>query len=178
MRLLIIGLIVLIIGLAGVYGAGSSLPVEMTTIRGAQFRADMDRVWHTITDYAQAAEWNPDVVSVKAIPDPENNEETLWHLIDAQDNYMILRVSTPIPKKLQRSEIVETDLPFTGVWEFEVTPNEDGTFVKLIEKSRIPNPFVRFATYYIVGNDYGITRYFNAMADHFVEEIEIQELAH
>ncbi len=178
MRIILVSLTLLIVALAGVYGAGSSLPVEMTTIRGAQFRADVDLLWKIITDYENLPQWNSRIASVSPVPDPDDEESNLWHVVDVQDHYMILQVSNPRPGRLHRSEILETDLPFTSVWEFEIIPNDKGAFLKITDKTKIPNPFVRFVIYYIVGSDYGVDNFFNALAVHFVEDIEIQELAH
>jgi uncharacterized protein YndB with AHSA1/START domain len=176
MRFLLILLFFLTVVTAGIYGAGSSLPEEMITVRGAQFKAPVDEVWDLITNYEQLPRWNDGIASVTPIPEPQT-KETLWDIVDNDDRHMLLKVTHSEPKIRHRAEIMENDMPFRGSWQFTLTPNDEGTWLTLEERSIIKSPFLRFLTYYVLGSDYGIRAYLESMARHLVQEITIKELA-
>lgn len=175
MRLLLTLIAFLFVAVMGIYGAGSALPEEMITIRGAQYKTSVDDMWEVVTDYPAMSRWNDNVVSVTPLPDID--QKTLWDMEDGDGRHMILKVIASEEHKRHRVDIVENDLPFLGSWIFEFTANEGGTWLKLEEHSRIPNPFLRFFAYYVLGSDYGVNAYLHALARHFVQDIEIKELA-
>lgn len=160
----------------GVYGAGSALPEEVVTIRGARYKASVEEVWSAVTDYSTMRRWNDNIVSVTPVPEPKT-QETLWDIEDGDGRHMMLKVVASEDLKRHQVEIVKNDLPFLGSWLFEFSPDDGGTFLKLEERSRIENPFLRFVTYYILGSDYGVKAFLQALARHFVQDIEIKELA-
>jgi hypothetical protein len=176
MRWLLILLVIFGVATVGVYGAGSALPEEMITIRGAQYKAPVEKVWEVVTDYQSMSKWNDNIVSVTPVPDPET-QDTLWDMEDGDGKHMMLKVVASEDLKRHRVDIIKNDMPFLGSWVFEFTPNEGGTWLKLEEHSRIKNPFLRFLTYYVLGSDYGVDAYLQAIARHFVQDIEIKELA-
>lgn len=176
MRFLLILLFFLTVAAAGVYGAGSSLPKEMITVRGAQFKAPVAEVWDLVTNYERLPRWNDGIASVTPIPEPQT-KETLWDIVDNDDRHMLLKVTHSEPQVRHRAEIIKNDMPFQGSWQFTLTPNEEGTWLTLEEKSVIKSPFLRFLTYYVLGSDYGIRAYLQSLARHLVQEIKIKELA-
>ncbi len=176
MRLLLIILFFLTVVTAGIYGAGSALPEEMITIRGAQFKAPVEEVWDMVTNYEAMPKWNDGIASVTPIPDTQT-KETLWDIVDNEDHHMVLKVTRSEPQKIHRSEIIKNDLPFLGSWQFEFTANEAGTWLKLEEHSFIKSPFLRFFTYYILGSDYGIRIFLESLGRHLVQDVDIKELA-
>jgi uncharacterized protein YndB with AHSA1/START domain len=176
MRFFLLLLALLIVLTTGVYGAGSALPEEMITIRGAQYKAPPEELWELVTNYPEMRRWNDSIDNVTALPDPET-KETLWDMTDSDGRHLVLKVVVSEPMKLHRAEIIENDLPFLGSWQFEFTANDKGTWLKLTEHSRITNPFLRFATYYVLGSDYGTNAFLQAIGRHFLQEVEIKELA-
>lgn len=176
MRWLLIFLVILVIGGVGVYGAGSALPEEMVTIRGAQYKAPVAKLWKLVTNYQDMKRWNDGIEAVTAIPEV-GTKETLWDVQDAEGRHMVLKVIVSEENKMHLVKIIKNDLPFTGSWRFEFTENNNGTWLKMEEHSRISNPFLRFFTYYVLGNDYGVQAYLMALARYLVQDIQIKELA-
>lgn len=176
MRWLLIFLIILVVATMGVYGAGSALPEEMITLRGARYKASVDKIWALVTDYPQMTRWNDGIASVTPIPE-EETKETLWDIADAEGRHMVLKVISSEEHKTHTVKIIKSDLPFTGSWRFEFSEDETGTWLKMEERSHTSNPFLRFFTYYVLGSDYGMRAYLLALARHLVEDIEIKELA-
>lgn len=166
--------IVLFVIVAGVYGAGSALPENIVTVRIAQYRTHIDKVWGAIHDYKNLPEWNSYIASARQLPNP-GSDKPLWHLEASSGMNMVVEVTASASNVLHHVDIVENDLPFTAKWEFEFMEKDGGTLLKLRETSQIENPFVRFFRYYVVGIDKGMRVYMNELADHFVEKIEIKE---
>jgi uncharacterized protein YndB with AHSA1/START domain len=160
----------------GLYGAGSALPEEMVTIRGAQYQQPVDKIWPLVTDFAQLKRWNDAIANVTPIP-AENIQETLWDVEDAEGRHMVLKVLLKEDHKAYQVKIIRNDLPFTGNWRFEFTTNEKGTWLKMEERSHISNPFLRVFAYYVLGSDYGVKAYLLALARHLGQSVEIKELA-
>lgn len=175
MRWLLIFILFIIVALAGVYGAGSALPETMVTLRGAQFKAPVGEVWNLVTNYPEMPNWNDGIA--KVTPIPGEDKTTLWDIEDNDGRHMVLKVVHSEQYHLHHSEIIANDQPFKGSWKFELTANDGGTWLKLEEHSRISNPFLRFVTYYILGSDYGIRTFLQALGRHLVQDVEIKELA-
>ena len=54
---------------------------------------------------------------------------------------------------------------------------QNGALIKMREMSVIPNPFVRFFRYYVIGIDKGMHIYLQSLGKHFGENIEVKEVA-
>ncbi len=166
----------IIVAAVGIYGAGSALPVSHTVIRAAYFKQPVQTVWDSIASYEKIPQWNKDITRVTKLPDHEGH--AIWRAEDKNGGYMILEIEQSEAPRLHKSRIVETNLPFSGVWIFELKADAEhgGSYLKLTEKSEIPSPFFRFMTYYFFGIDMGIRRFLNSLGASFGETPAIQEL--
>jgi hypothetical protein len=176
MRWLLLFFILLIIASLGVYGAGSALPEEVVTIKGAQLNVPVEDVWQKVTDYPAMPKWNESIATVTPVPNPDT-KEVLWDLEDGNGRHQILKVVASVEKTRHQVEIIENDLPFLGSWKFEFSENKGGTWLRLEEHAVIQNPFLRFFVYYILGAGKGAEDFLHALGNHFMQNIEVKNLA-
>jgi hypothetical protein len=69
--------------------------------------------------------------------------------------------STPPSRFVTR--IIRKDLPFGGTWTYEFVPHGAGTTLTITERGEVYNPFFRFVSRFIVGQEGSIDRYFTAL---------------
>lgn len=169
-------IVILIVAAVGIYGAGSALPASHTVIRAAYYQQPVETVWESISNYEKLPEWNRDIVRIKRQADHEGHP--VWRAEDKEGGYMVLEIEQSEAPHLHKSRIVETNLPFSGVWIFELKADAErgGSYLKLTEKSEIGSPFFRFIAYYFVGIDLGVRRFLKSLGGKFGESPIIQEL--
>ncbi len=59
--------------------------------------------------------------------------------------------------------IIRKDLPFGGTWTYELVPRGAGTTLTITERGEVYNPFFRFVSRFIVGQEGSIDSYFAAL---------------
>jgi hypothetical protein len=59
--------------------------------------------------------------------------------------------------------IIRKDLPFGGTWTYEFVPQGSGTTLTITERGEVYNPFFRFVSRFIVGQEGSIDSYFAAL---------------
>lgn len=177
MRLTLLVPTLLVVSLAGVYGAGSALPEERTTIRGAQYRVPRDIIWQMVSDVKATGSWDKDIAEIRTIPDPESNYGNLWHLEYTNGQYSVLRVKNLPEQFLQQREIVDASTLPPGQWNISAVENNKGTFIKINATAKTKNPWMRFLRHYVLSSDTEIRYYLEGLAAHYDTKITIQELA-
>ena len=98
-------------------------------------------VWAALTDYAAMPQWWPAVKSVR-FETRSNGEVITWNT-DARSRQIGFRTKEEqAPVRLVR-EIVSDDLPFGGIWTFELVEEKGVTSVTLTEDGFIKPPLFR-----------------------------------
>jgi hypothetical protein len=59
--------------------------------------------------------------------------------------------------------IIRKDLPFGGTWTYEFVPQGKGTTLTITERGEVYNPFFRFVSRFIVGQEGSIDGYLAAL---------------
>jgi hypothetical protein len=162
---------------AGIYGAGSALPVERTIIRGAQFDVPAPIIWQSLQSVPAVSVWYQRMEKLRSLPDPFDPEKNIWHAEYADGNYMVIRDEVLREGMLARWSIVDSDRMDKGNWEFLVTPNQRGSFVKVTAKISTENPWIRFLRRYVLDSDRNISDMLKALGKHFDNPVMIKELA-
>jgi hypothetical protein len=63
---------------------------------------------------------------------------------------------------------------FSGDWEFELSPEGEGTRLKLTEHGRVPGPVFRAMMHYMFGEKTTIRQYLAALAANFGEKARLE----
>lgn len=155
-------LIVLVIGLL--------TPQEHHATRAVNINQPPQMIWDTINDHANEQKWRDDISNVTAAG--ERNGKPIW-----QENYkdgntvqLLTTESTP-PTRIVR-EIAEEG-PFSGRWEIDIKPSGNGSTVRVTEIGKVPNPFFRFVSKYIIGHTTFMERYLKNLAVKFGDKPEV-----
>ena len=171
----LMGLVLLgMVGLAAVFGAGSVLPREQTLIRGLSVKAPIEQVWQAITDYASSPAWTGNT-RVERLSDQEGH--AVWRIAGVDGHVTTLMVEVAEAPKYQRVLLLEAPGIEGGSWSFELSPQPDGgTFVKMTQSGKLKNPLWRFLSRYFVGPDVTLQRYLEALGQKFGGAGKVQEL--
>ena len=141
--LLILGVIVTLVILAGMffYLIGRAQPMRHTASITFTLPKSRAIVWAALTDYAAMSKWWPAVKAIR-LETRANGEVITWNT-DSHGKQVGFRTKEEkAPARLVR-EIVGDDLPFGGVWTYELTEVNGATQVKLTEDGFITPPLYR-----------------------------------
>lgn len=140
-----------------VFAGGAMLPQNHTVRSEITTAAAPDVAWSVITDYRNSPSWRPDVEKVE--PAPAQNGHDVWVERYKSGEKMTLEdVEVRGPTRLVR-KIVDKDLPYGGVWTFEITPDGSGSKIAITEDGEVYNPAFRFIGKFILGNDMAMKQF-------------------
>lgn len=169
-RSLFSAVLLLFLLIAGVTIAGTLMPEHHVASRWVELRQPPPEVWRTITDFAGAAAWRPDIEKVE--PGVDGTGRSVWIEVDASgEGIAYATVEEAPPSKLVR-EIADPELPFGGTWTFELQPTEQGTRLTITERGFVPNPIVRFISAVFIGHTSFMERYLIALGSKYGERVE------
>ena len=133
------------------YFIGRTLPEKHTAKFSTLLPAPPEAVWTVITDYSKMPEWWPAVKSILLETRP-NGEVWTWNQDSRGHKIAFRTIEEKAPRRLVR-EIVGDNLPFSGTWTFELTPEGATTRLTLTEDGFIKPPLFRFIATYFIGLD-------------------------
>ena len=159
--------------LAGVWGAGSVLPREQTTIRGIFVKAPVAQVWETLTKYEDAPRW-AGMVSAHRLADRKG--KPVWLLRGSHEEEMVLMIEGQQPPTVHQVRLIEGTRFFEATWLFQLTEQPEGTFVKLTQTSIISNPLMRFVAARLDLLDKGMRQYLQMLGRKYGDTVKVEEL--
>ncbi len=171
LRTLLVGILVTLAGALGLVALSAAiglfLPRDHTASRSLRTRQTPEAVWQTITDFQNEPRWLSEVVSVERLSASDGRE--VWReTYRSGDSLTMETVETVPPRRLVR-RITDEGGPFSGRWEFEITPLPDGSRLNITEHGTIPNPLFRFVARFIIGHTAAMERYLTDLAAKFGE---------
>jgi uncharacterized protein YndB with AHSA1/START domain len=157
----LLGLLVLI------FVTGMLLSKAHVVSRSLKIKAPPDKLWPVIGDFENVPTWHPQVIQVERLPDHHGRE--VWRET-YKGGYRITLETTEClpPRRLIRSIAAEKG-PFTGCWEFEITPAEEGCRLTITEKGEVSNPVFRFMFRLFMDPAMYLEKYLKALAAKFGE---------
>jgi uncharacterized protein YndB with AHSA1/START domain len=100
------------------------------------------QVWEKITAFEDYPEWQPALESVERLSGAGPETVIRQKRRDSRQP-LTLAVETWEPNKRLVLRTADADLPFSGTWDFELTPHLGGTKLKITERGEIANPGMR-----------------------------------
>ena len=150
---------------------GSLLPRDHVATRAARYHQTPESIWKAITDVDAMPSWREGLKAVKHLPDrnglPAHVEITSSGEIPMETVEMIA------PRKLV-GRIADPKLPFGGNWSFEITPDAQGSVLRITERGWISNPVFRFLSRFIFGYTGAIETYLKSLARKFGETAQME----
>lgn len=144
--LIILGTLVLLIAIVAIVGA--LLPRGHVATRTARIKAKPDAVWQVLTRVEELPSWRSDLTGVERLPD--RGGLPIWREKGRNGTMTIATEEFSPPSRL-RTRIADEGLPFGGSWTWELTPDGDGTKIRITENGEIYNPIFRFMARFVFG---------------------------
>lgn len=143
---------------------GAMLPKGHTASLSSKFRQPPQDLWEAITG---PPTWRPDIRSVQALA-PRNGHRT-WKEIDKHGGAITYEAMEEIPVARLITRIADPDLPYGGLWIYEITIEPDGCVLRITEDGEIYNPIFRFMARFAIGYTASMQAYLNALHAKFGE---------
>ncbi len=168
--LIIVGGLALLV--AVVWAIGATLPKDHVASRKLRLRQSPEVIWAAITDVDGFTAWRKDVKSIKKLP--EENGKPGW--VETMDMGEIpLRVEESVPPRKLVTRIADPNLPFGGIWTFEIEPVEGGATLRITEAGEVKPALFRFMSRFIFGQATTIEAYLKHLAAKFGEPVQMSE---
>ena len=119
------GLVLLAVIVAAI---GAMLPVKHHATRKAHFHATPEALYAIV---AGPPDWRPDVKAYGELPD-ENGHKTWWEQ-DSHGQKVRFELVEDTPPRRRVVRIADRNLPFGGVWTFEIAPAPEGADLRIHE---------------------------------------------
>jgi len=164
--------IIAVVGLA-VFAVivGLFLPPEHVASRTLRVERPPEVIWQVITDYADQPIWRSELSAIERLPDRQGHQ--VWRERHQQGRPITLEIAETIRPRRLVTRIADEGGPFSGRWEFDITPAGSGSQVTITEFGRLPNPFFRFVSRFIIGQTAFIEQYLSGLASKFGEPATI-----
>ena len=165
---LIAGMVLLLLILTGI---GATLPETHQASRTLHLSQSPEAVWEVITNRPEEPSWRNDVTSMERLPDRNGNQ--VWREVYRSGDSVVLEtIESQPPGRLVR-RIADDEGPFSGTWTYTVRGTDGGSTVNIEENGRVPNPFFRFVSKYVIGHELFLDTYLKALARKFGDEPRI-----
>jgi uncharacterized protein YndB with AHSA1/START domain len=153
-------------GVAGVLAvialAGCFLPRYHVAARTLKSKQPPEEVWKVISDFVATPAWHPEVKTVERVPDDRGRD--IWRETDKRGYPMLLETIEAVPPCRLVRAIDDQGGPFSGQWQFDLTPHGTGCWLTLTERGQIPNPFFRFMFRMFMTPTFYLEMYLRALA--------------
>jgi uncharacterized protein YndB with AHSA1/START domain len=165
------GVIVLLVLLCAVLAIlGSRVPVEHVAAVSVRVSRPIQEVWNLIADLEGHATWASGVTAVERLPDQDGKPAYRQRM--GRNAFVLVTESSEPPNRL-RGTISDDHGPFSGSWEYRLTPDGDGCRVTLTERGRVTQAMARGVMRHIVGYHIYIRRHLASIARKFGETAEV-----
>lgn len=128
---------------------GYMLPKSHVASVSARFAAPPDSIWASLTDVPTFPKWRPGLLRVEALPD--ENGQRGWRESGKHDA-VTYRVVELVPPRRLVTRIADQNLPYSGSWTYDLTPDGSGTRLTITENGEVYNPIFRFVSRFILGH--------------------------
>jgi len=162
-----IGIIVLVFGLIALYGL--TLPSAHQVSRTILIKQSPEVIWQTITDFANAPAWNANVATIEKLPDRSGHE--VWRETYKNGYGLTLETLERAPPTHLVRLIADVDGPFTGRWEYALTPIDGGCRITITEFGEVANPYFRVMAKLFMNLATHLEIYLAALATKFGEPV-------
>ncbi len=147
LKVLKIGSIALIGGVALLFAIGLLLPEWHIASRTIRLHQSPEAVWRVLTDYPSMPGWRKELVRVERTKVQEAGvTKVIWteHL---KNGYEVpLEDLRSDPPHLLIRRIADPRMPFGGTWKYELQPDGGGCLVKVTESGYVRIPIFRVFT--------------------------------
>lgn len=173
--ILIVGLAILaILGIivVAVLIIGSRLPEGHVVSRSVRIKRPLNAVYEIVRDVGGSHKWRPDVTGVEMLG-TENGQ--LRYRETGSNGVVTFALREEIPDQQFVTQIVDTDLGYSGSWTYRFSSVDGGTEITITENGKVSNLLFRVMSRYVFGHTSTIDAYLTALARHFGESPAIND---
>jgi polyketide cyclase/dehydrase/lipid transport protein len=160
--------IILVILVAGVFIIGALLPEEHHASRTLITKQSPQTIWDAINDHANEPQWRSDVANVTSLG--ERQGKPVWQENYNDGNKVTLITTEFKPPTRMVRELTDLEGPFSGRWEIDIVPTQEGSKITITEIGKVSNPLFRFVSKFIIGHTTFMERYLRGLASKFGEQ--------
>jgi hypothetical protein len=155
----------LILAVALIAVIGAMLPRSHHATRRARFRQRPEAIY---TVLASPPDWRSGLKGFGSLPDGK------WWEQDSHGQKITYELVEDRPPTRRVVRIADPTLPFGGTWTIEISPEPDGSAVRISEDGEIRNVIFRFIARFFMGYTTSIDGYLNDLARKFGEPVRIE----
>lgn len=171
MRLLIYIVVGIVAGLLVLVGLmaliGAMLPERHFVARSILLHRSPQDVYAVVRDFSSAPKWRADVKRVE-VEAPQGGP--VYFREEGKHGAVNYELVDDVPAQRMVTRIRDTDLGYSGQWNYLFTPENDGTRLTISENGEVSNVLFRFMSRYVFGQTSTIDSYLTSLAKHFGED--------
>jgi hypothetical protein len=149
---------------------GMALPKAHTSSRSALFRSTPEQLFALI-DGPQT--WRSNVKKYELIAAPKGLRQ--WRETDAHGQTIAYEAVEHQPPNLLRTRIVTPNLPYSGTWTLNLSPENGSTVIRITEQGEVYNPLFRFVSQFLIGQNRTIETYLRDLGTATRQDIKIRD---
>jgi uncharacterized protein YndB with AHSA1/START domain len=150
--------------IVGTFIAGSFLPRDHVATGTVEVAALPERVWAVISNFEATPIWRDDVTAIRI--DPPGEDGKVRFTETSSNGEIPFEVIRQDPPHRQVVRVIDDDLPFGGIWTWDLEPAGAGTRVTITEAGFIKNPAIRVMGALFFSPADTINGYLAALATH------------
>ncbi|MCU0734759.1 MAG: SRPBCC family protein [Methylotetracoccus sp.] len=127
---------------------GARLPKTHSAASRICLKAPPEEVWRVITDFPSYPAWRPGLTAVELGPHIDGLPS--WFEVCGKKIKVHFRVVASEPPRRLVTRLVDSGLPLSGAWVYELRPANGGTELSITEQDKIYSPFLRFFTRFVI----------------------------
>lgn len=139
--------------IAGIFGflilfvlSGYLLPKDHIASVERTYSNPPQIVFDTVRNFSKYADW------IDGLEKVEVESDTTWTEIYASGDKIRFGIQEEKSPSYMKTKILSEDLPFGGVWEFEINAEGSGSKLKIIETGFVTNPLFRILSKFVFGH--------------------------
>jgi hypothetical protein len=147
---------------------GALLPRTHQATRTAIFNRTPSEVYAAISDFSAMPSWRSSLLGVEILP-PRDGHACYREVSRHQPiTYIVLEDNGP---KTLVTQIADENLPFSGTWTYMISPELNGSRVRIREQGEIRNLFFRFLARFVFGYTGTMEAYLRDLGRKFGETV-------
>jgi hypothetical protein len=164
--LLALGSVALLVALMAAIGA--MLPRGHRATRRARFKQKPEAVYAVLSG---PPDWRSDLKAHGTLPEKDGRKQW-WE--EVQGHRITYELVEDAPPTRRVTRIADKNLPFSGTWTLEISPEGDGSALRITEDGEVYNVLFRFMSRFIFGQSGTIERFLRDLGKKFGEQVEIE----
>ena len=143
-----------------IYGVGAALPREHVAQVEVLLPASPAHVASIVRDVEAQPRWRRDV---RAIEVRQKEKNAVRYVERSRQADIAFELIEEEPGRRFRSLITDQSLPFGGYWTFLLSPEGEGTRLRIEEHGVVKTPIFRFVSRFVLGHEATLRSYVEDM---------------